>query len=142
MSHDLDILRAIANGANLADLEAFEWSQYDVEVVLERYGFVVTEGGSIVRCGLAVPPMLQLASESPNPQVQKLAERARTAMLALQQVLAHEHARKQSEVVHQQHVRAVDEFLVLLKEIETAARVESARLRRMTPRQRTNKAAS
>lgn len=140
--HELEILRAIANGANVADLEAFNWTQADVDAVFERYGFAVTEGGSIVRRGLVVPPMLQLAGESLNPQVQKLAERARTALLALNRVLAHEHARKQSEVVHQQHVRAVDDFLVVLREIETAAGVERERLRRSAPRTRSTRAAS
>lgn len=140
--HELEILRAIANGASVVDLEAFKWSQEDVEAVLERYGFVTTEGGSIVRRGLPVPPMLQLAGESPNPRVRVLAERARTALLALQKVLAHEHARQQSEVVHQQHVRAVDDFLLVLKQIETAAQVERDRLRRSAPRTRSTKAAS
>jgi hypothetical protein len=139
MNHDLEILRAIADGAQAVDLK---WPQDDVEAVLQRYGFVTTQGGSIVRRGLPVPPMLQLAGESSNSQVRRLAERARTALLALQKVLAQEHARQQSEVVHQQHVRDVDDFLLVLKQIETAAQVERDRLRRSAPRSRHTRAAS
>jgi hypothetical protein len=139
MNHDLEILRAIADGTNAADLK---WPQDEVDAVLQRYGFVITEGGSIVRRGLAVPPLLQVAAESSSMRVQVLAERARTAMLALQKVLAQEQARKQSEVVHQAHLREVDDFLVVLKQIETAAKAERERLRRSAPRSRSVRAAS
>ncbi|MEV8439243.1 hypothetical protein AB0425_17850 [Actinosynnema sp. NPDC051121] len=139
--HEVDILRAIADGLGHAELLGIgRWAADEVAVTLARNELVVTPGGTIVRAGAPIPTLLQLAGTSPSSVVRKAAARADAALIALGRVLAQEHAGKAAESVRSEQRVALTEWLGLLASLTEEAQIELQRLTK--PVRRTNKAAS
>lgn len=138
-SHEVEILRAVADGLSHPELVAM-WPHDDVAHALARHDLVVTPGGTVVRIGVPVPTLLQLAGTSPSATVRKAAARADTALVALARVLAQEHAGKAAEAARSEQRVALAEWLQLLARLTDEAQNELNRLTK--PVRRTNKAAS